>query len=81
VEEFAEPGAEEGAGAEVHINEPWEGYARLNAKQVLARLSTATPAELATVQLYESGHRRRQTILNAVQRQLRSANGRSSRSQ
>src|SRR5689334_19972782 len=25
VEEFAEPGAEDGAGAEVHVQEPWDG--------------------------------------------------------
>lgn len=75
VEEFAEPGAEEGAGAEVHVEEPWEGYAQTNAKGVLARLSSATPAELAAVALYESSHRHRQTILNAVERELRSRNG------
>jgi hypothetical protein len=81
VEELAEPGAEDGAGAEIRVDEPWEGYARMNAKQVLARLNSATPAALAAVQLYESSHRRRQTILNAVQREFRGANGRGSRSQ
>jgi hypothetical protein len=81
VEEFAEPGAEDGAGAEVRIEEPWEGYAEMNAKQVIARLSTATPAALAAVQLYESSHRHRQTILNAVQRELRSPNGNGSPNQ
>lgn len=79
VEEFAEPGAEEGAGAEVHIDAPWDGYDHMNAKQVIARLGDASPAELAAVQLYENSKRRRQTILNAVQRELRS-NGGSSRS-
>ncbi len=77
VEAFAEPGAEDGAGAEVHIDEPWEGYGRMGAKEIVSRLSGATPAELAAVQLYESSHRGRQTILNAVQRELRSSNGRS----
>jgi hypothetical protein len=81
VEEFAEPGAEDGAGPEIHVEEPWDGYGEMNAKQVLARLGSATPAELAAVQLYEGSHRRRQTILNAVQRELRNANGRSSSSQ
>ena len=75
VEELAEPGAEEGAGAEVHVGEPWEGYGDTNAREVVARLSSATSAELAAVQLYESSHRRRQTILNAVQRELRRRNG------
>lgn len=81
VEEFAEPGAEDGAGAEIHIAPPWDGYEGMNVKQIVARLSSATPAELGAVQLYESSHRGRQTILNAVQRELRSPNGRSSGSQ
>jgi hypothetical protein len=76
VEEVAEPGAEDGAGAEIHINEPWEGYARMTAKEIIGRLGAATPAEMAAVQLYESSQRQRQTILNAVQRELRRANGR-----
>jgi hypothetical protein len=79
VEEFAEPGAEQGAGAEVHVDPPWEGYERMNAKQVIARLATADPAELAAVQLYEGSTRRRRTILNAVERELRHPNGRGSR--
>ena len=75
VEEFAEPGAEDGAGAELHVEQPWSGYDQMNAKAVIARLADATAAELAAVQLYESGHRGRQTILTAVARELQSANG------
>lgn len=73
--EEAEPGAEDGAGASVTVDEPWEGYARMSARDVIARLTDATPAELAAVSLYESGNRSRQTVLEAVQRQLRAANG------
>jgi hypothetical protein len=80
VEELAEPGAEDGAGAEVHVDEPWDGYTQMNAKDVIARLTVASPAELAAVQLYESGNRGRQTILAAARRALRSANGSGSRS-
>jgi hypothetical protein len=80
VEELAEPGAEDGAGAEVRVEPPWEGYEQMNAKQVIARLGSASTAELAAVQLYEGGNRGRRTILNAVQRELRGANGRSSQS-
>lgn len=80
VEEFAEPGAEEGAGAEVHVDAPWDGYNQMNVKQVIARLGSASTAVLAAVQLYEGSHRGRQTILNAVERELRSANGTGSRS-
>ncbi len=79
VEAFSEPGAEDGAGAEIHVEEPWDGYGQMNAKKVINRVNTATPAVLTAVQLYESTHRRRQTVLNAVDRELRSANGSSQR--
>jgi hypothetical protein len=74
VEELAEPGAEDGAGPEVHVEVPWDGYERMNAKDVIARLAGSTPAELAAVALYEHGNRRRHTVLAAVERELR-ANG------
>ena len=80
VEEFAEPGAEDGAGAEIHIEEPWDGYRDMNAREVTARLSDATAAELAAVQLYESTTQGRQTVLAAVQRQMRVATGSGSQS-
>jgi hypothetical protein len=72
VEESADPGAEDGAGPELHIREPWEGYRRMTAREVTARLSGASAAELAAVELYESSNRGRQTILAAVARELRS---------
>lgn len=75
VREEAEPGAEEGAGAEVTVTEPWEGYGRMNAREVIARARSASVAELAAVRLYESGHRSRQTVLTAVDRELKTANG------
>jgi hypothetical protein len=79
VEEFAEPGAEDGAGPEIHIREPWDGYGRMNTREVTARLHDASAAELAAVQLYESSTRGRQTILSAVARQMRGANGNGAR--
>jgi hypothetical protein len=75
VQEFAEPGAEDGAGAEVRVSEPWTGYRRMTAQDVVDRLSGATPAELAAVQLYERQHRERATVLSAVKRQLQHASG------
>jgi hypothetical protein len=71
VEEFAEPGAEEGAGASVTVEEPWDGYARMTARDITARLGEASLAELAAVQLYESTHKQRETVLSAAQRELR----------
>ena len=71
VREEAEPGAEDGAGAAVTVVEPWHGYARMSASEIIARTEDATPAELAAVRLYEAGHRSRETVLAAVDRQLK----------
>jgi len=72
-ETFAEAGAEEGAGAAVHVEEPWKGYGQMTAKEVIARLADAGREELAAVALYERAHRGRQTVLAAAERQLRRA--------
>lgn len=76
VRESASPGAEDGAGASIHVQQPWEGYEHMNARAVIARLSGASAAELAAVQLYEGMHRRRQTVMAAVERQLRTGGAR-----
>jgi hypothetical protein len=73
VEAFAEPGAEDGAGAFVHIDEPWKGYAQMAANDVIAHLAAATREELAVVELYERSHRGRRTVLAAAKRQLQRA--------
>jgi len=73
VEAFAEPGAEEGAGAEVHVKEPWRGYSQMTANEVIVRLADAGPEELAAVALYEGVHRRRKSVLAQARRRLRSA--------
>jgi hypothetical protein len=69
-DEFADRGAEEGAGAALTVEEPWQGYARMNARQVIERLADASDAELAVIQLYESTHRGRRTLISAVERRL-----------
>jgi hypothetical protein len=73
VAEFAEPGAEDGAGAEIHVDEPWEGYARMRAPEIQRALADAQPAALAAVRLYESAHRGRRSVLEAVDRRLAAA--------
>ena len=75
VREEAEPGAEDGAGARVTVTQPWNGYAQMNAREVIARARQASAAELAAVRLYESRHRGRQTVLAAVDRQLKLSSG------
>jgi hypothetical protein len=68
VGEFAESGAEEGAGAEIHVAEPWSGYRRMRVADIVDRVGVADPATLAVVQLYESSQRSRRSVLGAVER-------------
>ena len=75
IEELAEPGAEDGAGAEVEVDEPWEGYAEMNAEAVLARIREAGVAELALVELYERANKRRKTVLAAAERRHKEISG------
>jgi hypothetical protein len=71
VGEWVEPGAEDGAGAAVEVDEPWPGYADMNANAVIARLRKASAAELALVELYERAHKHRKTVLAAAERRHR----------
>ncbi|MGH2889474.1 MAG: hypothetical protein ACRDNJ_07585, partial [Solirubrobacteraceae bacterium] len=73
VREDADPGAEEGAGAQLRIAEPWAGYRLMKARDVIDRLASATPAELAAIELYERSHRQRKTVVAAAERALRLA--------
>jgi hypothetical protein len=70
VEEVAEPGAEDGAGAQVRIAEPWAGYRALRAADVINRLAAASSEELAAIELYELSGRKRRTVIAAAQREL-----------
>jgi hypothetical protein len=71
VAESAEPGAENGAGAELRVDEPWPGYAKLTAAEIRDRFASASDEELAAIELYESTHRRRRTIIDAAADALR----------
>jgi hypothetical protein len=71
VAEVAEAGAEEGAGAEVHVDEPWEGYRAMSAADIRARLADAGPGEAAAVKLYEAAHKERSSVIEAADRRLR----------
>lgn len=75
VEALAEPGAEDGAGAAVEVDEPWKDYGDMKADAVIARLREASAAELALVELYERSHRRRQTVLTAAERRHKEISG------
>ena len=70
VDAVAEPGAEDGAGAQVNVSEPWDGYRQLKAADVINRLSSASSEELATIELFELFGRKRRTVIAAAQREL-----------
>jgi hypothetical protein len=73
VGEFADPGAEDGAGAELHVAEPWDGYDGMTAPAITDRLVVADVATLAAVQLYEATHRNRTTVITAAERRMAEA--------
>jgi diacylglycerol O-acyltransferase / wax synthase len=70
VAESAERGAEDGAGPQLHVEEPWPNYDRLHAGEIVNRLRASSDAELAVVRLYEESHRRRRDVLEATDREL-----------
>jgi hypothetical protein len=72
VAEVAEEGAEDGAGPELRIDEPWEGYDKMTATQINSRLAAATAELAAAVQLYESSGKSRRTVIDAAARALKS---------
>ena len=71
VEEVADPGAEDGAGPEISVGEPWPSYASMTASEVIARLEEADPAAVAVARLYEQANRGRKTVLAAADRRLK----------
>jgi hypothetical protein len=71
VAEVAEEGAAEGAGAELHVETPWEGYDEMTAADICDRLAAATLAQAAAVELYEAAGKNRRSVLDAAERALR----------
>ena len=54
--------------AEVHVAEPWEGFAALSAAEVIDRLADADETVLAAVRLYEGANEGREAVLHATER-------------
>jgi hypothetical protein len=75
VAEFAEPGAEDGAGAELELSEPWEGYDGMHVDELLPRLGDASSEALAAVVLYERATRDRAAVIEEAERELRERSG------
>jgi hypothetical protein len=80
VGEFAEQGAEDGAGAQLTIDEPWEGYDALTSEELSARIAAAGAEELALIELYERAHKGRQAVLQAAEIRLNAISGRATES-
>ena len=72
VAEVAEEGAEDGAGPELHVDEPWDGYDRMTATEIRDRVAAADPVVAAAVELYETTHKSRSTVLEAAENALKS---------
>jgi hypothetical protein len=70
VAEAAEAGAEDGAGAEVAVGEPWPGYDEMNAPDIEDRLVGEGPETAAAVRLYEASRKGRASILEAASRTM-----------
>jgi len=70
VAETAETGAEDGAGAEVDVNEPWPGYDEMTAPDIEERLQVEGPEAAAAVSLYEASHKGRASILETASRTM-----------
>jgi hypothetical protein len=58
------------APEDTSVDLPIEDYESLAASHVVDRLPTLTPAELTAVQVYETAHRGRRTILGRVEQLL-----------
>jgi len=73
VAEVADQGAEEGAGAEVHVDPPWAGYDEMSAADIRDRLQAEDASVAAAVTLYEASRKGRSSVLEAAARRTSSA--------
>jgi hypothetical protein len=60
-----EAGPAEDVGATVHVDAPWDGYDRMRATEIVARLRSADAATRAVVRLYERQGKARSSVLAA----------------
>ena len=70
VAESADRGAENGAGATLRVDAPWDGYSRMSAPDVIDRIAVEPTAALGVLLLYERSHRSRRTVIAAAEREL-----------
>ena len=60
-----------GAGPEIHVDEPWPGYNRMTAADIRDRLRAAPETVAAVVSLYEASRKGRTSVLEAAARGMR----------
>jgi hypothetical protein len=54
-------------GATLRVDEPFEGYDKLRAPEIVARVRESDDAVKAVVRLYESTHKKRKSVLAATE--------------
>jgi len=70
VVDSADEGAENGAGPELRVDEPWPGYDAMRVPEIRDRLSGGDEALAAVVELYEQTHRGRRGVREAAEKVL-----------
>ncbi len=53
-------------GPQIRIDEPWDGYGKMKAGEIVARVRGSDDAAKAVVRLYEQTHKKRKSILDAT---------------
>jgi diacylglycerol O-acyltransferase len=71
VQTVAERGAEEAPGPEIAIGEPWEGYRRMKAADIVDRLQAVDVATAGMVEIYERANKGRKSVIDAAERAQR----------
>lgn len=67
VAESADPEVDDTPGPQLHVDEPWDGYRRMKVSEIVTRLEGQPAEVLAAVELYETTHRKRRGVLEAVE--------------
>jgi hypothetical protein len=53
-------------GATIHVDEPWAGYDKMKAPEIVGRVNESDAAVKAVVRLYETTHKKRRSIVDAT---------------
>jgi hypothetical protein len=75
VAESHDPDAARPVGAQITVDEPWDGYDDLSPEQVVAEVEQADAGTAAVVRLYERLHRADAGVLEAIDQRLATLGG------